>query len=156
MYIVIHLVVDVVLCFSARMWTKDVMTLYSWHSSFILPVISKPTNIITNWNIQCSWWTMLGVTFIKQAEKRSKQKSCQLQCTMNDCGPFWCWLPQPEPDCWQNYVDYLCCLKVMEPRGEDTVASCTYFNKLYKSLCFTEWTKKWYEQIENNTFPLKI
>ena len=42
-------------------------------------------------------------------------------------------------NCWQNYVDFHKCQKA---KGED-YEPCTYFKKVYKSLCPTAWVSRW-------------
>ncbi|KAI9226368.1 MAG: putative COX12-cytochrome-c oxidase, subunit VIB [Piptocephalis tieghemiana] len=51
--------------------------------------------------------------------------------------------------CWQNYVDYQKCISV---KGED-YAPCLQFFRAYQSLCPSDWTSKWDEQLEEGTNP---
>ncbi|XP_077864101.1 cytochrome c oxidase subunit 6B1-like [Saccoglossus kowalevskii] len=55
-------------------------------------------------------------------------------------------------NCWQNYVDFYRCQKV---KGED-YEPCTYFKKVYRSLCPNKWVESWDEQREAGTFAGKI
>ncbi|TRY68854.1 hypothetical protein TCAL_03217 [Tigriopus californicus] len=55
-------------------------------------------------------------------------------------------------NCFQNYVDFQRCVRL---RGED-YKPCQFFERNYKFLCPTGWIEKWDEQLENNTFPVKL
>ncbi|DAA78718.1 TPA_exp: hypothetical protein A8136_2503 [Trichophyton benhamiae CBS 112371] len=60
--------------------------------------------------------------------------------------------PQPEPHCWQNYVDYHKCINA---KGEE-FKPCRQFFLAYRSLCPKSWTDRWDDQREAGNFPARL
>ncbi|XP_013908422.1 PREDICTED: uncharacterized protein LOC106538459 [Thamnophis sirtalis] len=58
-------------------------------------------------------------------------------------------------NCYQNYVDYYRCLKIVKTKGQD-VQRCEWYHKVFKSLCPTSWVNQWDEQRKLGSFPGKI
>ncbi|KAM6453372.1 cytochrome c oxidase subunit 6B2 isoform 1-T2 [Liasis olivaceus] len=58
-------------------------------------------------------------------------------------------------NCYQNYLDYYRCLKIMKEKGKD-VQKCEWYHKVFKSLCPTSWVNQWDEQRKQGIFPGKI
>ncbi|XP_060639046.1 cytochrome c oxidase subunit 6B2 [Anolis sagrei] len=58
-------------------------------------------------------------------------------------------------NCYQNYLDYYRCVKIMKAKGKDT-AVCEWYHRVYKSLCPISWVKRWDEQRAQGTFAGKI
>ncbi|XP_062814217.1 cytochrome c oxidase subunit 6B1 isoform X1 [Anolis carolinensis] len=58
-------------------------------------------------------------------------------------------------NCYQNYLDYYRCVKIMNAKGKD-IAVCEWYRRVYKSLCPISWVKRWDEQREQGTFAGKI
>ncbi|XP_077383811.1 cytochrome c oxidase subunit 6B2 isoform X2 [Festucalex cinctus] len=58
-------------------------------------------------------------------------------------------------NCYQNYLDFHRCNKSLEAKGQDTYP-CTWYKRVYRSLCPLSWIAKWDEQIENGTFAGRI
>ncbi|XP_067911782.1 cytochrome c oxidase subunit 6B1 [Heterodontus francisci] len=58
-------------------------------------------------------------------------------------------------NCFQNYLDFQRCTKVLTAKGADTTP-CEWFRRVYKSLCPISWINKWNDQLEEGTFPGKI
>ncbi|KAK7086135.1 Cytochrome c oxidase subunit 6B1 [Halocaridina rubra] len=54
--------------------------------------------------------------------------------------------------CYQSFIDYHRCQKI---KGED-YEPCSYFKKVFTSVCPNDWVEKWGEQIEEGKFPGKI
>nr|XP_020473261.1 cytochrome c oxidase subunit 6B1 [Monopterus albus]XP_020473262.1 cytochrome c oxidase subunit 6B1 [Monopterus albus] len=58
-------------------------------------------------------------------------------------------------NCYQNYLDFHRCNKVLSAKDHD-VTACEWYKRVYKSLCPIGWVDKWDEQVENGSFPGKI
>ncbi|XP_020715515.1 cytochrome c oxidase subunit 6B1-like isoform X2 [Ceratitis capitata] len=57
--------------------------------------------------------------------------------------------------CWFSYVEYHRCKKSRE--GDDEkLASCEYFQKVFKTMCPNAWVEKWNEQMQAGVFPGRI
>ncbi|XP_056652474.1 uncharacterized protein LOC100019961 [Monodelphis domestica] len=58
-------------------------------------------------------------------------------------------------NCYQNFLDFHRCTKIMKRRGKDS-SPCDYYRKVYHSLCPLSWVQRWTDQIREGTFPGKI
>lgn len=54
--------------------------------------------------------------------------------------------------CYQSYLDFHRCTKV---KGEGSEV-CSYFQKVYKSMCPNAWVEKWDGQRDEGTFAGRI
>ena len=57
--------------------------------------------------------------------------------------------------CFQSYLDFHRCEKVMEEKGKDKYP-CQWFKKTYESLCPSDWKEQWDGLREEGAFPVKI
>ncbi|XP_032702475.1 cytochrome c oxidase subunit 6B1-like [Lontra canadensis] len=58
-------------------------------------------------------------------------------------------------NCWQNYLDFHHCEKVMTAKGGD-IFVCEWYQCVYKSLCPISWVSAWDNCQEEGTFSGKI
>ncbi|XP_030400855.1 cytochrome c oxidase subunit 6B2 [Gopherus evgoodei] len=58
-------------------------------------------------------------------------------------------------NCYQNYLDYYRCLKILGAKGKNT-RPCQWYYRVYKSLCPISWVKRWDEQREDGSFAGRI
>ncbi|KYO23515.1 cytochrome c oxidase subunit 6B2 [Alligator mississippiensis] len=58
-------------------------------------------------------------------------------------------------NCYQNYLDYHRCMKVLTARGRDT-KPCLWYYRVFTSLCPLSWVQHWDEQQEKGSFAGKI
>uniref|UniRef100_A0A8D0B7P0 Cytochrome c oxidase subunit n=1 Tax=Salvator merianae TaxID=96440 RepID=A0A8D0B7P0_SALMN len=58
-------------------------------------------------------------------------------------------------NCYQNYVDYYRCVKIMSAKGKD-IKSCEWYQRVFTSICPISWINRWDEQRKEGTFPGKI
>ena len=54
-------------------------------------------------------------------------------------------------NCWINYVDYHKCLRVRQD-DEDGQRVCSYFKRIYTSLCPSAWVEQWDELMAEKRF----
>ncbi|XP_008401533.1 cytochrome c oxidase subunit 6B1-like [Poecilia reticulata] len=58
-------------------------------------------------------------------------------------------------NCYQNYLDYHRCNKVLSAKKQKTTP-CEWYRRVYKSLCPIAWVQKWDDQRQSGTFAGRI
>ncbi|XP_066485162.1 cytochrome c oxidase subunit 6B1 isoform X1 [Tiliqua scincoides] len=58
-------------------------------------------------------------------------------------------------NCYQNYLDYYRCTKILADKGKD-IKMCDWYRRVFKSLCPISWVKRWDEERAAGTFAGKI